>query len=188
MPTQAEDTASVPAPGRRDPDSAGLVEKDERPGPAGGASDRRPATRGVTPQRARTGLLAPRLGLLLPTPRAAKRLVNLYRLLRISLAEAELPEFVGGQDGGPYQAAAILLAVVGRPSDARALLTTLRHTNRDGEDVVNFLQHQDQPQLAELIDTIRKDTPIHGDVDTYQKWGRTVARFSFETYDLFLAD
>ncbi|HXJ24666.1 MAG TPA: P-loop NTPase fold protein, partial [Streptosporangiaceae bacterium] len=36
-----------------------------------------------------------RLGPVLPTPRAAKRLVNLYRLVRISIPEADLAAFAG---------------------------------------------------------------------------------------------
>ena len=129
----------------------------------------------------------PRLGPLLPTPRSAKRLVNLYRLLRIGIPEAELQAFVGGEDGGPYQAAAVLLAtVIGLPADARGVLTALRDAN-PGEDIVHFLRSCGGHRLADLIETIRKDIPVHGELATYQEWGRTVARFSFETYDLFLS-
>lgn len=131
----------------------------------------------------------PLLRPLLPTPRSAKRLVNLYRLLRIGIPEAELPAFVGDGDGdgGPYQAAAVLLAtVIGLPADARVLLTALRDAN-PGEDIVSFLRDHSGHRLADLIDTIRKDVPVHGELASYQEWGRTVARFSFETYDLFLS-
>ncbi len=34
---------------------------------------------------------------------------------------------------------------------------------------------------------IRKDTPVHGELASYQQWATTVARFSFETYDLYLS-
>jgi hypothetical protein len=53
-----------------------------------------------------------RLGPLLPTPRAAKRLVNLYRLVRIGIPDAQLAAFTGTDAGGPYQAVQILLAVL----------------------------------------------------------------------------
>ncbi len=139
--------------------------------------------------------LLPRLGPLLSTPRSAKRLVNLYRLLRIGIPEAELPAFVGDQDGGPYQAAAILLAtVIGRPAQARLLLTALPDAD-PGEDIVSFLrspawESQWLGRLADLVDlveTIRKDLPVHGELASYHQWATTVARFSFETYDLYLS-
>ena len=55
----------------------------------------------------------PLLASLIPTPRGAKKLANLYRLLRISVDEEEADNFVGTPEGGgPFQAAAILLAVL----------------------------------------------------------------------------
>ncbi len=45
-----------------------------------------------------------RLGALLPTPRAAKRMVNLYRLVRISIPDAELGDFTASGPGAPYRA------------------------------------------------------------------------------------
>jgi hypothetical protein len=42
-------------------------------------------------------------------------------------------------------------------------------------------------RLADLIETIRKDIPVYGELAAYQEWSRTAARFSFETYDLFLS-
>ena len=129
----------------------------------------------------------PRVGPLLPTPRSAKRLVNLYRLLRIGVPEAELPAFVGGEDGGPYQAAAVLLAtVIGMPSDARKLLATLRDVD-PAEDIVTLRGSAGLHRLADLVEAIREDILGYGRVATYQEWGRTVARYSFETYDLFLS-
>jgi hypothetical protein len=40
-------------------------------------------------------------------------------------------------------------------------------------------------QLGELITEIRKEIPVHGDSETYRRWATTVARYGFETYDLF---
>lgn len=122
----------------------------------------------------------PRLGPLLPTPRSAKRLVNLYRLLRIGIPETELPAFVGGEDGGPYQTAAVLLAtVIGLPADARVLLTALPDAD-PGEDIISFLrspawESHRLGRLTDLIETIRKDIPVHGELASYQQWARTVA-------------
>lgn len=143
----------------------------------------------------------PRLGPLLPTPRAAKRLVNLYRLLRIGIPDHELTAFLGTGDGGPYQAAALLLATLtGYPDTGRAVLTGLRSaapstTNTPSStaavgDIVEHLRagHPDPRAgvLADLIEAIGKDVAVHRDLSNYQRWGHTIARFSFETYDLFL--
>ena len=127
------------------------------------------------------------VGPLLSTPRAAKRLVNLYRILRISVPDTMLDDFVGTPgDGGPYQAAALLLAsIVGSAENGRQLLLALRGA-RPGEEITEFLGSNGQQRLAELIKSIDRHTPVHRDAGTFQTWARTVARFSFATYDLFL--
>jgi hypothetical protein len=123
-----------------------------------------------------------RLTPLLGTPRAIKKLVNLYRLLRLGVGADRLDEFIGGEQGGPYQAAALLLAaLVGAPRDARALLEGLANAE-PGQDIVDIVPG---PPLGELIVRIRKDVPVHGDTVTYKRWAATVARYGFETYDLF---
>ncbi|MGH3973755.1 MAG: P-loop NTPase fold protein, partial [Pseudonocardiaceae bacterium] len=194
--TKAKELATPAVPGRPDVDPGAfekkpdaLWDKAERrteSSPVRRVDDLRPeGLRLSAPERE----FLPRLGPLLATPRSAKRLVNLYRLLRIGIPEAELPAFVGGEDGGPYQAAAILLAtVIGLPADARVLLTTLPTAN-PREDIISFLQSSDEDwhRLTDLIETIRKAVAVHGELASYQQWARTVARFSFETYDLFLS-
>jgi hypothetical protein len=51
-----------------------------------------------------------------------------------------------------------------------------------GKDIVDTVP---SPMLRELIVAIRKDVPVHGDPATYKRWAATVARYGFETYDLF---
>jgi len=128
-----------------------------------------------------------RLGPLLPTPRAVKRLVNLYRILRISVSDTMIDKFLGtAAHGGPYQAAALLLAViVGSPDGARQLLLSLRAVRPDKE-ITEFLRGSSQHRLAGVIESIDRDIPVHRDTGTFQAWGGAVARFSFATYDLFL--
>ena len=66
------------------------------------------------------------LGALVGTPRAAKKLVNLYRLVRIGVPQPELTAFAGAPDSEPYRAAALMLAlVVGTPPLATAALTAV---------------------------------------------------------------
>lgn len=123
-----------------------------------------------------------RLTPMLETPRAIKKLVNLYRLLRLGVGEDRLDGFIGGEQGGPYQAAALLLAaLVGAPHEARTLLQGMA-TLESGVDIAEAAP---SPMLRELIVAIRKDMPVHGDAATYRQWAATVARYGFETYDLF---
>lgn len=125
-----------------------------------------------------------RLTPLLTTPRAIKKLTNLYRLLRLSVPHDELPAFLGG----PYQAAALLLAALaGEPNKVRALLITLTASQPD-RDIVDTLRATESAlgtRLAELVLAIRKDIPVHADTATYRRWATEVARYGFETYDLY---
>ena len=77
-----------------------------------------------------------RVGSIVPTPRAAKRLVNIYRMLRVSVQGDELEAFLPG-GGGEYQAVVLLLGVlIGRPSGAHEVFLKLsgccRHRRRMG--------------------------------------------------------
>ncbi|GLZ43358.1 P-loop NTPase fold protein [Actinokineospora sp. NBRC 105648] len=124
----------------------------------------------------------PGLRVLLPTPRAMKKLANLYRLLRISVHD-RLDDFVGTGDTGPYQAAALLLAiVVGMPTEARAILITLRSepASSDIYDVIGTTG-----ALADWFDATPRAPRT---VALYQEWAPQVARYGFETYHLFDAD
>jgi WD40 repeat protein len=133
----------------------------------------------TTAEREFLGRLTP----LLTTPRAIKKLTNLYRLLRLSVPRDTLPAFLDG----PHQAAALLLtALAGAPHEARALLTHLSATEAD--DVTDALKAADSPlatRLADLVRAIGADTPVHTDAATYRTWASEVARFGFETYDLY---
>jgi hypothetical protein len=78
--------------------------------------------------------------------------------------------------------AALLLAVlVGSPQLARNRFETIANVP-SGADIEDVL---DDDSLQELIRKIRKEVPLHGEVDAYRTWVRRVARFGFTTYDLF---
>lgn len=68
------------------------------------------------------------LGGFVPTPRAAKRVVNVYRLIKACVSEDELLEFEGTEGaGGGCQAVMLLLAVQnGYPRQAAALMRYLQ--------------------------------------------------------------
>jgi len=138
-----------------------------------------------------------RLGTLVPTPRAAKKLVNLYRLLRISIPEPQLPTFVGTTGTGPYRQALLLLAiVVGHPTLARPLLIDLAAA-KPQTDLADLLrtratdEERDDAQswqsLAGAVSAIVTNAAMPTAAADYQQWCATVARFSFETYDLVTA-
>ncbi|MBC6449998.1 P-loop NTPase fold protein [Actinokineospora xionganensis] len=132
-----------------------------------------------------------RLRPLLDTPRTVKKLINLYRLVRIGVPGTNLDRFVG-HDGGPYQAVLILLAIVlTTPDQARDLVTALRTTQGpDVWEVLADLEAKDASwrQTNAVLDAIRASVPVHGDAGTYRAWAGTVTRFSFETYDMVDSD
>ena len=155
----------------------------------------------LDPQPDRLVLRAPerelvvRLRPLLPTPRAIKRFVNLYRLVRLGVPEDELDGFVGADGTGEHQAALVLLALtVSSPGAARVVFEALAPDLGDGPprcagDMWMLLRHlaDDTPELVpvvRLLDGVRADIDLPGDLDRYRRWAGTVARFSIETCDL----
>jgi hypothetical protein len=63
---------------------------------------------------------------LIPSPRAAKRFINIYRLMRASVDDSERTKFVGDLNAGEYQAAQMLLAILTRyPAEASVILQKL---------------------------------------------------------------
>jgi WD40 repeat protein len=140
----------------------------------------------------------PRLGPLLPTPRAVKKFINLYRLIRIGISEGELAAFVGGSHGGPYQVVLVLLAViVGRPSLAASILTAITDADSGGEDIITLFRRlaevgglpsdarMELRKIAELIESIRSEATALGQLAEYQAWCPKVARLSFFTRTLY---
>ncbi|MGH3624591.1 MAG: hypothetical protein ACRDQ5_22860, partial [Sciscionella sp.] len=134
-------------------------------------------------------------GPLLPTPRAAKRLVNLYRLVRIGIPDGELDAFVRAGTGGPYQVVQILLAaLVGSPALAEGVFQRLLATSHD--DIIEFLTDTaqtdghdlDERQLCHRIGIelrrIGQDTPLLTEIGEYRHWCPILARYSFHTRTL----
>ncbi len=133
-----------------------------------------------------------RLAALVPTPRAGKRLVNLYRLVRIGIPEAQLGLFLGDEAGGPYQAVQVLLAMlcgcgafahrvferVLAASPESPLLQVLGSSRKGDQDHGRF--HQLSTDLTE-VDAI---APLPVEISEYQRWCPALARYSFHTRDL----
>jgi WD40 repeat protein len=191
-----ETPVAAPGPGPAAPEGGGTpaVGRDaevlvaplvaDLPAPARPLADLNPE--GLRVRQSEQDFLA-RLAPLLPTPRAVKKLANLYRMVRLSIRPGQLDAFLGDRAGGPYQAAALLLAaLVGAPRDARGLLVALAAA-APGQDITEVLGAGGLPdRLAGLVRELRGGgVDVQGDVAGYQVWATTVARYGFETYDLF---
>jgi WD40 repeat protein len=146
-----------------------------------------------------------RLGALLPTPRAAKRLVNLYRLVRIGIPSGELSEFVGDESGGPYQAVQVLLAIlVGHPEFAREVFRVVLSGSSEGQGTSGRLDGTGYADLAAVTEEaapesgkshsfgivypflikIREEAPAAVSMAECRRWCPRLARFSFYTREL----
>jgi hypothetical protein len=69
---------------------------------------------------------------LIPTPRAVKRFVNVYRLLRAQAGAGH--DFCGDATGGEYRAVMLLLALlIGFPSEATDLMRDLVELSPTGD-------------------------------------------------------
>ena len=121
-------TIASPEPRTR----SALVSDSQETAAAAATPDLRP--RGLQVSQPEVEFLG-RLGPVLPTPRAAKRLVNLYRLVRISIPEADLAAFAGTGDGqSEYQFVQILLAIlVASPAMAQRILQEIMAAPADSD-------------------------------------------------------
>jgi hypothetical protein len=91
----------------------------------------------------------------IPSPRAGKRFINIYRLLRASVKDEERRRFVGDETGGEYQCALVLLAMLtGYPSEATEILEALlkrEHSGNWGEFIQSAkdrIHNQNQKVIA----------------------------------------
>ena len=135
----------------------------------------------------------PKIAPLLPTPRAVKKLVNLYRLIRISIDPTDLPTFLNTRAYPPVLA--LLAVVIGHPSHAQAILRAILSATEDdiqtlltapaAADVPPFeweAAHPTRTQLAHVVKTLDEPgTEQQHPIDAYRESCRTVARFSFHT-------
>lgn len=92
-----------------------------------------------------------RMSAILPTPRAAKKLANLYRLVRIGIPETQLPEFAGSQSGGPFQVVQTLLAMlVANPDAALYVFQQIMSAPADSNtlDILHAIQEDTESPAA----------------------------------------
>ena len=79
---------------------------------------------------------------LIPSPRAGKRFINIYRLLRASVEDSERTVFIGDSQSGDYKSALMLLGILtAYPTEATEILKALielEPTQRWGEFLDQF--------------------------------------------------
>jgi hypothetical protein len=156
-----------------------------RPRPTSSVTDALPDLRpGSLVLQAEEAAFAALLAPLLPTPRAAKKLANLYRLARIGIAEADLPSYISS---GDYRAVQILLAVlVGTPQQAPALFAALLAADAD-DDLFDVLHRAAEDVLvaAALVGILPGEPKTTGlTAGAFQGWCARLARYSFHTIPL----
>jgi hypothetical protein len=152
-------------------------------------------------------LFVQKLNGLVDTPRAAKRLMNTYRLIRATQHVGSRSRFLGadGKPGECYAVLTLLAIAAGYPTLADRVLVALEdHTANIAtwSDFVDALEPGQgnlvpddiaappdddllaQAEAAEwanmhggLVASLEKNEL--GDMEPYRSWGRTVARFSF---------
>lgn len=120
-------------------------------------------------------MLLSQLGSLVPTPRAAKRLVNIYRMLRVSAAESEGVPFSPGE-GNEYQAIIVLLAIViGLPDLVSPIFREIEAA-AEGEEIWTVTARV--PEASEHLAHLHPHVSARS-IGPYQRWAPRVARFSF---------
>jgi hypothetical protein len=142
---------------------------------------------------------------LIPSPRAGKRLINIYRLLRASVNNAEYPAFIGNDASGEYQCALLLLGMLtGYPSEASEILEALirDQPNETWGEFLNSIKekispaHQSgevpkieansRPNSQSWNELFSKLQDLTGNItlrpcSTFVKWAPRVARYSFQS-------
>jgi hypothetical protein len=126
---------------------------------------------------------AARLFELIPTPRAAKRFSNTYRILKAPLRHDSLAEFEGtARELGAFQVPMLLLAIsIGAPAEAADLFPKLLQYAIGGENPTEKLRRiAGFAALQDKIQPILANPLFPSDPRIYLEWIPRVSRFSFE--------
>lgn len=134
-----------------------------------------------------------RLGNLTPSPRAAKRMANLYRLLRISIPDEDIAYFLGDAHGGPYRVAQVVIAIMtGSPASAYMVFNSILVADRT-DDLLEVLtlgtsgtgmDGQPFAVIRDRLERLISETGLPSQVAEYQWWCAELARYSFRTWQL----
>jgi hypothetical protein len=133
---------------------------------------------------------------LIPTPRTAKRLINVYRLLRVSLDEAQRKRLIDSESGtGDFQSVLLLLAMLtGFPEQAGEiierlllrpsgtwlqLLDELRPESRS--ERLSMAEAATWRRFFQRLDIVLPSLTSGDSLESYVYWASRVARYSFRT-------
>jgi hypothetical protein len=115
---------------------------------------------------------------LVSSPRATKRLVNLYRLLRARLSGSELDSFVGG-DG----AAAVLVLLAVHAGEAKAADGLFARLGAAGSGLTSWRglldRYREDEDVESLCEQLCRIDGMPDRLDVYREWLPLVRRFSF---------
>jgi hypothetical protein len=152
-----------------------------------------------------------RLFWLIPSPRAAKRFVNIYRLLRASVPEEKHTAFVGGTTHGQHRVALLLLAIVtGYPTEAADILRELLEQEKsrawwqfideleaqimtesrlvkEGQEQLSEAEAENFQQLFQNLREVRELVPDDQSCGDFIDWAPQVARYSFQSGRVLLS-
>lgn len=120
----------------------------------------------------------------IPSPRAAKRFVNVYRLLKAPLSGDALRNFEGTKERpGDFQAAMLLLAAAtGISQEADKLFSAILSggdSNSTWRQVFTANLSLSSAQSA-VLSKVSLKVSLKGDLYAFQTWAPKVARFTFE--------
>ena len=119
-----------------------------------------------------------RLAPLVPSPRATKRLINLYRLLRARLSGAELDDFVGGEG-----AAAVLVLLAVHAGEAKAADGLFNRIGAAGSGLTSWQglldRYREDDDVEELCGQLARIEGMPDSLAVYREWLPLVRRFSF---------
>lgn len=113
----------------------------------------------------------------IPSPRAAKRFINVYRLLRASVDDHKLQKFIGDENGGQHRAMLLLLAIlIGYPTEATEMLRELlerEHTETWQEFIDSFKKRMENKERMEKQnispERTTQDRVSQAEADSWQK-------------------
>jgi hypothetical protein len=151
---------------------------------------------------------------LIPSPRAAKRYVNVYRLIRTSVSDKQWEHFIGDEKAGAYRPVLVLLAMLtGYPAETTEFLRAVIEdrlpdgsplANRTfwglvdefsdglpqsaGPEVGNTAQDGERwSELARKLQAVRALVPEDCLCKAIRPYARGVARYSFQSGRILLA-
>ena len=130
---------------------------------------------------------------LIPSPRAGKRFINIYRMIRSTVDVSRWEAFVGNEKaGGQHRHALFLLAILtGYPAEAAEILRPLieREHNETWWEFIESFQSTagDWPELRFKLQSLHALIPETEGCDVFRFYAPDVARYSFQSGRVLLA-